>query len=146
MDEFESKAILSESDAKSMLLEHEAKLRNLRLTILDFLFDANLKNDIMILGNIAIDSPQYVLDKIFAKKYTKHFTEKALSPEDLNDYNNAKAKGEPFRNQKSVAYELDKDLAEARKLAESMLPMINDMLECIELSKLSQPYRVLPPK
>lgn len=146
IDVFESKSTVTPDEMKAMLGSHESKLRNLRLTLLDFLFDAELKQDFMTLGNIGISNPAVRIFENLHKKYgNPPLDESLMDPPDKQALDQARVMADAFKNTRSIGYALHDDLINARRMAEDLVGLVDDMLEAVDISRIADPYRCLPP-
>lgn len=132
---------LEGQESPQMLLEkHAAKIENLRVTILDFLFDPELKRDYDDLGTLEFESPIAALTRTLIEKYGDPPDESLFTDQDIQDIHDAREKTKMLKGAKCLINPAGNSMYRLRRILDDALELLSS------LSHTSQMARIIPPK
>lgn len=132
IDDFDTKFDIDRNDIKAIIEKHGAKLRNLRLVLLDFLFDAELNSDLMRLGSFGLVAPAITMQEAMIGKYGDPPNEALFTDEDLINMRTATALSSAWGGKRFIYWDAYQRMDSIRRAAAEMQPAVDALLKSFD--------------
>lgn len=132
---FAAKPVVDDDDLHAMIERHAAKINNLRITLLDFLFDFELMRDYMKMDCIAIKTSLRSLQDKMMQKYGSVPYDVQCSDEYIEKLDKSLAESIQLRDTDKIIYSPGLQICAIREGIEHLLPIVTDMAMLQDMSR-----------
>lgn len=136
---------MAPEEIKAKIELHDSKIKNLKLTLLDFMFDAQMMHDYEAMNAIKLVAPPNELLAKLEEKYGPDPDESQFTDEDIKAMNDAMILNEAFRGSSEIRFSAIADLHQIRHYIEEILPFLDSLSTLADMAQISTPQRCLSP-